>query len=257
MKPSLLRLPHACAPRCAALLLASLLLATRLTACSTVGVVLTATDAGLDAAPPFTDCELALATGVDGAPCRDFTRCVRFTDACCLIGASCEEGVLVRSQPVCEDNCRPCADDRGCPSGELCESGRCGACPVPEPPGACPPCPTDTMPVTRNGCASCACSPPSACQNDADCGPELVCYPGQVCTGDCRSRGDLSCCANACGAPDVCPFPAPVGCRTTCPPELACPAGCYATSCRCDGTTMGWECALTCLPEGFEASCAF
>jgi hypothetical protein len=233
------------------------LLALMLAGCTTEGVVLVSTDAGGDAEPPFTDCELALALGTEGAPCRDFTRCTRFTDVCCLIVASCEGGVLRRSPPVCEDGCRPCVFDRDCPSREFCEGGRCTACPAPEPPDGCPPCPEGTMLNVRNDCSTCACTPPSACRTDADCGPGLACYPGQVCTGDCRSRGDLSCCANACGAPDVCPFPAPVGCRTACPPELPCPTGCYATGCRCDGSTMGWECALTCLPEGFEAGCAF
>jgi hypothetical protein len=213
-----------------------------LAACTTRRPALLSPDAG-PAQVPITTCDEALGAE-DGTLCEGIDRCVVRSSPCCLEEVVCSRGSLVRLSPFCEPGCRPCASDRECAPGTLCEPDRCVACPS-EMMG-CPPCPDGLRPRLRNGCETCECAPPSECRVPEDCPMGLECYPGQACDPFCMD-GSTECCANVCALPG-CFERAPLGCATLCPPELSCEGRCVAVRCACDGRT--WRCESTCAPPG-------
>jgi hypothetical protein len=149
---------------------------------------------------------------------------------------ACEfDGVCTWSDAADPNGAACCTYFAVCNEGRLLVESMC--------PMECTDCPTGTVPLRQNGCATCTCAPPSQC-DDLDamaCDPSLTCYRGQVCA-DATMPGQLDGCANVCAAPG-CAEPAPLGCRMDCPMELGC-ATCMATACVCDAGV--WSCSPVC-----------
>jgi hypothetical protein len=208
----------------------------------------------LTAGPTLTTCAAVMTRASDLQAC-DFDGVCSWSDpanpagtVCCSYYAVCNGGRLL-VEPSCSPDCtQTCLNDAGCPTGAAwCDGTTCVACPDP---AMCPPCPTGTMPVLRNGCPTCTCAPPSECAGtDPNTGvmecdtPQTgeVCYRGQVCTAGC-APGEPTCCANVCAAPG-CSEPAPQGCRMDCPTMENCPQ-CMATDCTCNNGV--WQCTPVC-----------
>jgi len=199
--------------------------------------------------PPIDSCERAFREGFTGAPCVGLAAGCRRERGCCVDEAYCDAGRLYLFDDMC-DACGRCALDQDCAPGRICLAGAgfCVDCPgVPE----CPPCPPALVPVTRNGCETCECMPPSQCGSDEDCGdPALArCVPGAVCV--CDEPG--TCCANACASATCrAPGPPPEGCVGPCD-EPGCPTGlCRRLRCACDADAG--VCDLECAVE-LDPSC--
>ena len=179
----------------------------------------------------------------DHQACLFTDACVVPTPAdptCCQTIASCVAGTLDLAS-YCQPGCAACMDDSGCVAGrQVCDGNTCVACPDTS---NCAPCAPGLAPLTRNGCPTCTCAPPSECSfaDPATC-PNEECYPGLVCAPGCFP-GDPSCCANVCATPG-CPSPAPLGCDTDCGSNPTMCASCVIGACAC---VMGqWSCTATC-----------
>ena len=168
---------------------------------------------------------------------------------CCTDIAVCTGGVLLieqRCDPVCS-----CTSDERCAFGRsVCVDSRCQDCPSLR---ACNPCPPGWVNLTRNGCPTCRCGPPSQCDApERPCdpaSPDRVCYAGATCAEECDAT-QPGCCSNACAAPG-CTGPAPTGCVMPCPPGEPC-AVCAAIACECDG--VEWRCRPACA-RGASLTC--
>src|SRR5262249_21142357 len=158
---------------------------------------------------------------------------------CCQDYAFCGAGMLIHETKCDPAACIKCVGDADCTFGkEICDLGRCVACPDL---GACAPCPAGFATLARNGCPSCDCAPPSECDGARPCGGVQKCYLGEVCVKGCVPSYD--CCANVCAdATQPCSMPAPLGCNMKCPVELGC-GTCAAEACICDQGT--WVCKPT------------
>lgn len=188
-----------------------------------------------DASRRISDHQACAFGGVCALPLPD-------SPACCAELVACSDGTL-SVHPYCDAGCVSCGGDRDCPAGErLCDGRMCTPC---VDPATCGPCAMGTVPIVRNGCATCACGPPSECELDPGDGCDAMtmetCYPGLRCGTGCLPD-EPGCCLNVC-AISGCASPAPLGCDTPCPPNLGC-ARCQATACRCDG--MLWTCDAVC-----------
>ncbi len=203
-----------------------------------------------------TSCEEAWEAGQSGVPCAFDGACDRPTPwdpSCCTDFAYCtDDGELVTSF-----NCVPdcgCQSDFECDYGlSFCEELRCMACPSTELCGDCDP---GWQRLTRNGCETCLCAPPSECAMPGypcdDQGVEY-CAVGAACAPGCDPYADPGCCANVCATPG-CPEPAPLGCWTDCPVELGCSI-CATAWCECDGER--WVCEAQCVEGSFEPQCTY
>jgi hypothetical protein len=198
----------------------------------------------------ITSCRDAWEQGTPGAPCALDAPCARPSpdeSACCTDTASCPAGALWLER-ACRPECA-CRDDAQCAFGRtICVDLRCQACP---PTDVCAPCPPRWVRLTRNGCATCQCGPPSQCDHPMEpcmdggsAGRPGICYPGESCAAGC-DPWQPGCCSNACSQ-EGCAMPAPLGCLTECPPDVACGA-CAADSCECDGAR--WMCAPICADD--------
>jgi hypothetical protein len=190
------------------------------------------------------------------APCAFEGTCDRASPLdpeCCTDFAYCsmDDGLVVDT--ICAPNCG-CEGDFECTYGAAyCEGARCVECP---PIDFCSDCDPSWTRLTRNGCETCTCAPPSECTFPGvecdDNGAEL-CYVGAVCANGCDPYLDAGCCANVCSTPG-CAEPAPIGCWTDCPVELGCSI-CATGWCECDGER--WICEPVCLEGSFEAVCTY
>lgn len=199
---------------------------------------------------PLTACsEVAMRTS-DNQACSFTDVCAEPdpTDpGCCQTFVSCQAGLL-QFDRYCTTDCQACRDDSQCVAGrQICDGNTCVAC---RGPAECPPCDPGLVPLTRNGCATCQCAPPSECTDgtmSCDGSPTSICYPGMVCAPGCVP-GDPGCCANVC-AERGCPSPAPLGCDTICTDPGCDPGNCITTACECVGAR--WECTGSCgTPTG-------
>jgi hypothetical protein len=221
--------------------------------------------AGCDATQPgCCDNVCALPGCTDPAPVGCYTDCppelgceLCATDHCICDGlrwtcdALCVEDVALDC--VHTPTGSQCAEDVDCDFGlAICEASQCEACPSLT---ACPECPDGWDRLYRNGCATCACGPPSECPFPGElCEGERVCYAGASCAESCSAFQE-GCCSNACAAPG-CDGPVPVGCAAGCPPELGCEL-CATDHCICDGAE--WTCNVTCVDDvgALIVSCEF
>ncbi len=188
-----------------------------------------------EAAPlVWSDCATALGRARQGEACAGFGSCVSDAGSCCVDSARCSSGVITVATRDCSA-CASCTDDAQCPEKEWCDGNHCQACPSNL---SCPACPPPFVPLTRKGCATCECGPPSACEGCAD----ADCRPSQYCQLECPGA---SCCVRQC-APAACEA-SPEGCQTSCSSQQSC-AFCVATKCVCTGSS--WRCEPSCMPEG-------
>lgn len=202
-----------------------------------------------------TSCDEAWQLAAPGWPCAFDGSCIQDSPgdpACCSDYAYCRMGALV-IDTVCAPDCA-CADDTSCDYGlEVCTDQRCQACPSTE---ACGPCPDGWRRLTRNGCETCACAPPSDCGLPYEpCNEPATdyCYPGASCGEGCDPFSDPTCCANAC-ATAGCAEPVPLGCVTACT-DPGMPCGLCATT-RCACVEGQWQCESSCVDE-LTATCVY
>lgn len=196
--------------------------------------------------PTLHGCQEAVTRVSDHQAC-DFTDVcalpLPMSPTCCAELVACTGGSL-SVRPYCDDGCVTCDGDSDCEPGmRLCDGQQCVACPDVT---SCATCPAGTAPITRNGCRTCECAPPSQCEASdpaGHCDPmnTQVCYPGQRCGDGCQP-GEAGCCLNVCALPG-CASPAPLGCDTPCRSANGCMT-CQTTNCRCDG--MAWTCDEVC-----------
>jgi len=195
-----------------------------------------------------TSCDEAWTVGQTGAPCAFEAPCDQsdpFDPMCCTDYAYCSSEGLVMDI-VCDPSCG-CDLDEQCTFGAaICEDRRCVDCP---PTDLCGACPDGWVPLTRNGCPTCQCAPPSECDFPGDsCDPGgttgEICYGGQTCAEGCDGT-QPGCCSNACSAAG-CPDRAPVGCFMECPSASPCTL-CAAGTCECDG--VAWQCTAVCVED--------
>jgi hypothetical protein len=208
--------------------------------------VLATRDGGAEAGDrPVADCMLALRDGVAGQPCAFVDECRAQRSPCCIETLFCVDGRLERPPVRCEPGCQDCTTDAECRSGQLCDdAGRCAACPL-ETPDACPACPATFTRISRNGCATCDCLPPTECRSPAQCAAGEACVASPACAPRCPDA-PTTCCASVCTA-TRCPGPPPLGCDVPCPTLMPCDR-CVAVTCDC--VDARWECRPVCAPEG-------
>lgn len=212
---------------------------------------------------PVTTCEQVWLTGAPGDPCALTSQCTRDSPTdpmCCFDYAYCRMGALVMDT-TCNPDCSSCADDHGCVEGAaVCNGMACEPCAPPNPGGMCAQCPPGWVNMTRNGCMTCECAPPSECDpinpdgtgvmcqdpNDPNGGE---CYPGMRFADPGCAPDDPGCFANVCSI-SGCQGPAPLGCFTSCDdPAMPPCAQCATTACECDPGTGTWACAQICLDQ--------
>ncbi|MFT3924277.1 MAG: hypothetical protein QM778_17205 [Myxococcales bacterium] len=133
-----------------------------------------------------------------------------------------------------------CKDDTDCGESALCTDGECTMCPAHS---ACVACKPGWTYLSRNGCLTCECGPPTQCVEDV-CGSSMICVRGAICASGCER---LDCCANLC-AEAGCVEPAPLGCTFKCQ-DAACNYACNAEKCLCDTTTKEWVCYGGCADD--------
>ena len=181
----------------------------------------------------FTDCELALQKGKESDFCSSFDTCYSTDNRKCTKKASCFNGRLSFSES-CPGTC-PCQEDSACGPSEWCVDAGCQTC---DEPLECPPCPSAMEHITRNGCRTCDCGPPSQCER---CLTNESCEASRYCLSGCV--GDLCCvqqCTdNSCGRN-------PEGCSMDCG-SLSCGGDCFAEKCGC--TPEGYRCVPRCSPD--------
>jgi hypothetical protein len=190
----------------------------------------------------FTTCDSTLASGRNGDPCKFEQECLQKTE-CALITADCVNGLLVFTYPG--TSCNTCKDDTGCKDGQWCLKNQCVDCPKSS---GCPDCPKGWTTLSRHGCPTCECGPPSECTTNDECAGGLTCTQGQLCVADCNR---LDCCANICSIAG-CKGAPPVGCAMKCD-DPSCDYTCQASFCKCDPGTGAWVCAPSCPSP--SASC--
>jgi hypothetical protein len=200
-------------------------------------------------------CDEVWAFGEPGDACALDEPCDRPTpmdETCCIDFAYCRNGELVMDVS-CDLDCFACVDDHGCPAGAaVCNNQICEPCPL-TPAGGMDcgfSCPEDWEFLTRNGCPTCDCAPPSECDlgetmcmtNSPD-GIARHCYQGDHVADLGCAPDDSGCSANVC-APAGCAAPAPLGCLLPCTTDPACGL-CATDSCTCEGGA--WICAEICV----------
>jgi hypothetical protein len=205
--------------------------------------------------PEIRDCALARISE-EGAPCAFTAPCLWTEPAsgggCCANRATCNNRRLSLDND-CAAACQTCGRDVDCPFGAtFCvhgpEFGECAPC---LPTGPCPSCPAGWVPLTRNGCPSCECAPPSQCDifTPGSCPSPNRCYIGQRCAEGCS--GPDPCCVNVCSGGDCIPIVwegCPVACK-----NLAC-GECMLEQCQCmPGGT--WACRERCIAPGSVRTC--
>ncbi len=195
-----------------------------------------------------TTCADAWRVGVNGGSCAFEGTCSRpspLAPDCCTDYAYCAGSSLVLSDS-CSEGCG-CISDDDCVSGaSICAEGACVACPGE---ALCAPCPEGWERLSRNGCATCQCAPPSECGPTAEC--EVgTCYPGASCADGCDAEHE-GCCANVC-AEEGCASPAPLGCVTACTDGSE--GWCATSFCAC--AAGAWVCEAIAIDE-LDVSCSF
>jgi hypothetical protein len=193
-------------------------------------------------------------TGENGQACAFDGTCTQPSPSdamCCTDTAYCLATGLVVSHD-CNPDCSPCADDSQCKHGAaICNGTVCEPCPL----SPCMACPAGWVYLSRNGCTTCDCAPPSTCNTGPSTCPAAVsmCYTGADCATGC-TPGTPGCCSDQCGIPG-CAGPIPVGCIATCT-QAQTSSGC--TTCatdHCTCTLGAWHCTTICA-NGHHASCA-
>lgn len=206
---------------------------------------------------PITTCEQVWLTGAPGDPCELAGTCERDapTDPmCCIQFAYCRMGELVMDT-TCNPDCATCADDHACaPGSAVCNGMACEPCPPDPSGGGCTAmCPPGWATLTRNGCPTCECAPPSECtaaDGTVMCDPNgsQLCYPGARYADQGCAPDDLGCTANVCSEPG-CPAPAPLGCFTACDITNPTCGQCATDHCECDPSTGSWSCTQICIDQ--------
>jgi hypothetical protein len=230
---------------------ACLFLAVALGACTTEHQLFGDDDAIL------TTCSDVWATGEPDDACDLSEPCARDAPGdplCCTQFAYCRMGLLVMDQ-TCNPSCVQCVDDLSCAPGEAtCQGTSCVPCLDGGPAGQmCAQCPPGWVYLTRNGCQTCQCAPPSECSGPDGivCGdPNMSeqCYMGASYADPGCSPLDPGCRADVCSIPG-CAEPAPLGCFTQCDPSNPACGTCATDTCECDPSTGTWSCTQICIDQ--------
>lgn len=183
-----------------------------------------------------TGCTDATAAAVVGTACVGFEMCTTKVATCCARTTVCQSGVVVKVSDDCSA-CPTCADDDGCAQGAWCISGSCQSCPKAE----CPACPAPFVALTRHGCPTCDCGPPSTCDG---CAAPDKCLAGSYAVAGCSGMG----CAVARCQDTSCASPSPEGCSTSCGAQSC--QTCFANGCVC--RQGSWSCTPTCAPPELQ-----
>ena len=212
-------------------------------------------------------CEQVWATGAPGDRCDLVEQCARNNpdnETCCIDYAYCLTGELAMDT-TCDPECATCTDDHGCAAGAaVCSGMLCESCDLMTDPAGtmCNDCPPGWTYLTRNGCLTCECAPPTECdQNVADsCSPAdpggSQCYQGLRLADAACASDDAGCFSNTCSAPGCEPL-APVGCFTECR-ELTDCGQCATNDCECDPGSGTWVCDEICVDGyGLALTCSF
>jgi hypothetical protein len=214
------------------------------------------------------NCEQVWVRGESGDRCDLVEQCARNTpenETCCVDFAYCVMGELAMDT-TCDQDCVTCTDDHGCTAGvAVCNGSLCETCEQLDPAGSmeCDDCPPGWIYLTRNGCPTCECAPPSECdQNLADGCPQTEpggpqqCYQGMRSADLACATDDAGCFANACSPPGCAP-PVPAGCFTECRTIPEC-GQCATNNCECDQASGGWICDEICV-DGYALAltCSF
>jgi hypothetical protein len=156
-------------------------------------------------------------------------------------GTSASAGASIGGTSAVGGASTSCATHAECATGTLCQSNQCTEC-AQVADTCADPCDFGfrRFHVTRNGCETCECVPPSECTAASDCAGGEVCYAGAHCADGCN---DPSCCSGNQCSPAGCGA-LPATCLVFgCSGGGQCLAACEGTTCECDGTS--WLCQGT------------